>query len=113
MGNGNGVLEVAEDQINLLFRKMDEANEELHQLDTRMAILEKASEAHDAQFQAMNILIAENHAKITNILEGISSKVNELSNDYHQRLGAKNFIIKLILPLLSAIAAAAAVFYMV
>ena len=109
--NGNGSMSASE--IGVLFKKLDKTNDELNELDKRMVLLEKSSSDHDDQFRAMNILIAQNHAKVTNLLEGIAAQVSELSNDYQQRVGVKNFLIKWAIPLASVVIAAATIFYTV
>tara|TARA_S200002703_G_scaffold103759_1_gene90016 strand:+ start:198 stop:518 length:321 start_codon:yes stop_codon:yes gene_type:complete len=101
---------VSEGEIQVLYRKMDRTNEELHEMDKRMTVLEKSSADHDEQFRSMNILISQNHAKITNLLEGIAATVNELSNDYQQRVGVKNFVIKWAIPVASVVVAVAAIY---
>ena len=109
--NPNGEGRMSADEVGVLFKKLDKTNEELHEMDKRMTVLEKSSADHDEQFRAMNVLISENHAKITNLLESIAATVNELSNDYQQRVGVKNFLIKWAIPTASLAVAFAAIYY--
>ncbi len=95
----------------VLFKKLDDTKRDIHALDTRLAVVEKTVETTEQRFDSLTQTMAENHAKTTGHLEQIAATVNSLSNDYHQRQGAKNLVTKWAIPILSAITAVIAIFY--
>ena len=99
------------DEIKIIFRKLDEVKHEAGKLNTRVAIVENTIESQERQFSAMNTLIATNHGKLDTKLNEIGFSVKTLSNDYHQRVGAKNLIIRWAIPILALIASMAAIYY--